>query len=50
MEVKIFKPSSLKFKIKLWLFKVKYGCGKCEHNRFVEICYMCNNGCIKGEL
>lgn len=50
MQVKIFNPNNLMFKVKFWLFRVKNGCGKCEHNRFVEVCYMCNNGCIKGEL
>ena len=45
MKVKIFKLNSLKF----WWFRVKNDCERCEHNRFVEICYICNNRCIKKE-
>ena len=47
MKVKIFKPSSLKYKIKLWLFKQKYGCRKCEHKKYVEVCFVFNNECLK---
>ncbi len=47
MKVKVFNTNSLVYKIKFLWFKLKYGCRKCEHKKYVEVCFVFNNECLK---
>lgn len=47
MKVKVFNTNSLVYKIKFLWFKLKHGCRKCEHKKYVEVCFVFNNECLK---